>query len=174
MCNNRNPQGANRYSYALNDPINLSDPDGRMPEKVGRAIGLAVRLINDDNGAGQDQNETTPFEPASSGKKKGKKIKIPAPFVELQVWVNSRVLEQTTVVAFGISLNSPVAYDSGSRIIAPGVAALIVNENKLVFGKSWRHCLQCLTCIKPVNCFEDFFPDKVIVIWGITYVNVAG
>ena len=46
-CNNDTPQTLNRYSYAHNDSVNFSDPDGKMAEKVGGGSAIEVGFGED-------------------------------------------------------------------------------------------------------------------------------
>jgi len=47
------PQSWNRYAYVLNNPVNLTDPDGRNPLFLGQVLKeLAVDFVTDGNSTG--------------------------------------------------------------------------------------------------------------------------
>jgi RHS repeat-associated protein len=182
-CKNRNPQTLNRYSYVHNDPVNFSDPDGRVARQVGKVRGIEIKLVNADGDT--DQDPASEFTPMQRRRKKPKPpVPPPSPprLTRIVVTASSFVAVPVTVQAYG-HRDTPqelAHYRGELTAISSFGGAILFNGSVRAFGTAgglipWTHCLSCLQCINPVNCSQNFHPPEFVrVIWDIVYVPVPG
>jgi RHS repeat-associated protein len=180
-CNNDNPQTLNKYGYVHNDPVNLSDPDGMLGEKVDRAGGIVARLVNEDDDTDRLRARTSDFTPTNGGgQRRRPPVKAPprkpTPDVRVVVTVSSSYPGPVTNQAYG-HRDTPQAlaeYRGEVTLVPPFGGAILFNGFLPGFGFPngvipWTHCVSCPACLTPVVCFQEFYSnDEVVrVFWAI-------